>query len=89
MPGEQTAARRPLNGEKTHPLSKHAIDVLRDLTRGPIVRHLVNPGVNNRFAREGLAEEVTLPFGLKGVPKPHVQITDAGRAALEEIDNAR
>lgn len=76
---------KPLNGEKTHPLTAHALAELRDLTRGPEPRQSINPGVVNRLLREALVESVDLPS-----PYPthkrrlieHLRITDAGLAAL-------
>lgn len=49
--------RRPLNGQKTHPLSKHALGVLRDLARGPVPGYEINPGVRDRLSRGGLANQ--------------------------------
>lgn len=40
-----------------HPLSEHALGVLRRLLRGPIEAYLINPGVRGRLWREGLAED--------------------------------
>ena len=42
---------KPLNREKTHPLTQHAIGVLRDIAVKPIPRQSLNPGVANRLAR--------------------------------------
>lgn len=77
--------RPPLNGTATHPLSAHAISVLRDLSRGPVERHLINPGVRDRFWRESLAEDVELP-GARGKTRPYLRITEAGTARLRELD---
>jgi hypothetical protein len=57
MTTDQTtgASRRPLNGTKTHPLSDHAKGVLEVLAARPLLKHLINPGVRNRLAREELA----------------------------------
>jgi hypothetical protein len=68
----------PLNGTKTHPLSKHAKGVLADLAKGPISSFLINPGVRNRLCRENLAEETTGRSGRR-----QYVITDAGRAAIK------
>lgn len=79
----------PLNGVKTHPLSAHAMDVLRALLNGPTPRQTINPGVRNRLAREALTEEVSLPSPYavhKFRDIAFVQITPAGRAALQEAD---
>lgn len=76
----------PLNGTKTHPLSDHAKEELRNLCRAPIPCAGVNPGVINRLMREELAEIVSLPSPFKvhrGGECPHLQITDKGRRAIE------
>lgn len=76
----------PLNGTKTHPLSEHAKGVLGGILRcGPTPSNRINPGVVNRFHREGLTETVRLPSPFKthqGSLIDHEQITEAGRAAL-------
>lgn len=75
----------PLNGEKTHPLTPHALEVLRQLARAPMPRQEINAGVVNRFAREALAETVMRPSPYKthkGKNIDFLQITDAGRARL-------
>jgi len=64
----------PLNGKKTHPLSKHALSVLASL---PLHVHLVNPGVTNRLMREDLADI----FNRGGVR--FLEITAAGVLALK------
>lgn len=79
----------PLNGEKTHPLTAHAIGKLRELLDGPQPACGINPGVINRFMREDLAEIVQLPSPFKthsGGKIAHVQITEAGRAVLATLD---
>lgn len=53
--------KKPLNGERTHPLSAHALEELRSLTRSPQPRQTINPGVVDRLSREALVEEVSLP----------------------------
>ncbi len=76
----------PLNGSKTHPLSEHAIGVLRDLAKsGPKPRQEFNPGVINRLFREDLIANIMLPSPYtshKGGKCEHVRITDEGRAAI-------
>jgi hypothetical protein len=77
----------PLNGENTLPLTDHAWAVLGQLARGPIPSSEINPGVNNRFRREDLAETVELPSTFashKGKKIAFTQITAAGRARLAE-----
>lgn len=76
---------KPLNGEKTHPLSRHALAELRNLLVAPIPRTGFNPGVANRLMREALVEDVMLPSPYnvdKGKPRSHLRITDAGRRAV-------
>lgn len=73
--------KEPLNGKKTHPLSAHAIGVLRQLaTHGPLPRHQINAGVNNRFERENLTEEYAGPNGWNWV-----RISEGGRKVLETL----
>lgn len=74
----------PLNGEKTHPLSQAALDVLRKISRAPVPRCEVNPGVVNRLEREALVEEVALasPFKTRKGLVRHLQITATGRERL-------
>lgn len=78
----------PLNGEKTHPLTAHALEVLRRLRdNGPMPRQETNPGVANRLLRESLAETVDLPSPYKshkGADCEHLRITDAGRERLKK-----
>lgn len=76
---------RPLNGTKTHPLSKHALDQLASIGRGATPCSDVNPGVIDRLLREALVEIVQLPSPFvwhRGKLINHLQITDAGRARL-------
>lgn len=73
---------KPLNGERTHPLSKHAIGVLSDLlVRGPLPGYQINPGVRDRFRREDLASQ-DVSSGLWS-------ITPAGRLVLAGIRKDR
>jgi hypothetical protein len=76
---------RPLHGEKTHPLSEHALAELRGLMLAPEPTCGINPGVVNRLRREDLARIVELPSPFpthKGRKIAHLEITDAGRARL-------
>ena len=71
---------KPRNGEKTHPLSQVALEVLRKLLKGPIPASLINPGIRDRLAREQLAELVNLPSPFKtsrGNPYPHGRMSGA------------
>lgn len=82
------AALKPLNGEKTHPLSAHAREELANIARAPIPTAGINPGVINRLMRENLAEIVQLPSPFKvhkGGNCPHLQITEVGRKMLESF----
>ncbi len=77
----------PLNGEKTHPLSEAALSVLHSLASGAMPAQEINPGVQNRFMREALAEYIDLPSPYrthKGRKIKFMQITDAGRARLQQ-----
>ena len=78
--------RLPLNGKKTHPLSAHALEELRNIARAPEPKSGVNPGVVDRLTREDLVEVVDLPSPFKahkGGTCPHLRITDAGIAVLQ------
>jgi hypothetical protein len=78
----------PLNGTKTHPLSAHAIDELRNIARSPEPIVGINPGVINRLMRENLVEIVQLPSPFKthkGRPVGHLRITNAGRERLATL----
>lgn len=77
----------PLNGEKMHRLSAHALGVLDGLSRNPIARQLINAGVCARLEDGALAEQVFLPspfarHGGKNIP--HLAITEAGRTELRK-----
>ena len=83
----EAAGMKPLNGEKTHPLSEHALAELRDIAAAPVPSCAVNPGVINRLLRESLVEEVQLPSPFpthKGRNVAHLQITKAGLARMME-----
>lgn len=79
--GEESGVCVPLNGTKTHPLSKHAIEVLERLSRGMIAAYRINPGVRNRLYREDLIRETIN----NASSFAQIAITDAGRAALQKI----
>lgn len=80
--------KKPLNGTKTHPLTKASIEVLRDIgRRGFVPRLELNPGVYDRLDRESLIETAPLPSPYKthkGKLIDHVGITEAGRLALRQ-----
>lgn len=79
---------KPLNGEKTHPLTKHAIGVLREIAKQPRPRLVINPGVANRLERESLVETVQLPSPYKSHRSgkcPHLRITERGKKALAAL----
>ena len=71
----------PLNGKKTHPLRPASIAALRRLAAQDLWPHEMNAGVRDRLERGALA---TWAYNEKGFPL--WSITDAGRAALAEID---
>ncbi len=75
---------KPMNGSVTHPLSAHALEVLRRLAVADIPRQEINPGVVNRLFRENLVELVMLPSPYKTVRGDvrHLRITEAGRATV-------
>ena len=73
----------PLNGTKTHPLSQHALGVLQRLSRYPIPRSEINPGVIDRLSREDLIELKQEHEGISGW-RLCAHITDAGRAVLKD-----
>jgi len=77
---------KPLNGEKTHPLSQIALDALVAIEKKPAPRQTLNPGLVNRLLREALVESVYLPSPWKSVKRSveHLQITAAGRERLVE-----
>ena len=89
-PSRPNAPLPPLNGTKTHPLSPHALRVLRDLWRhGPVPTQEINPGVVNRFHREFLTETVAWPSPYKvhrGGTCPHERITADGERAVREAE---
>jgi hypothetical protein len=77
--------RTPLNGLRTHPLTRHAWDALKALARAPAPRQTFNAGVADRLEREDLVEAVDLPSPYathRGRPLRHLQITAAGRVRL-------
>lgn len=87
-------ARMPLNGTKTHPLTPHAISMMRTLAKAPIPTQEINPGVVNRLTRgsptEWLARIVMLPSPYrihKGRNIAHLELTDAGIAALTNAND--
>lgn len=80
-------ASEPLNGEKTHPLSDHALSELRRVVQRPVPRSQINPGVIGRLLRDDLVviELLTSPFpSHRGRKVAHVLATRAGAARLEE-----
>lgn len=67
---------------KRHPLSKHAVEVLQRLARGPIPSMEINPGVIGKFCTEHLVELVQLPSPYqshRGKTCEHAQITERGK----------
>ncbi len=86
MNNETPTDLKPLNGTKTHPLTKHSRSVLIHLNDGPSPCYEFNPGVRDRLIRGGLVEIVQLPSPYKkhkGRLLSFLQITDAGRKELQ------
>jgi hypothetical protein len=78
-------SKTPLNGTLTHPLTAHALGVLRELTKAAMPTQMINPGVIDRLSREDLIEIVSLPSPYrthKGRVIPHAQITLAGESRV-------
>lgn len=78
---------KPLNGEKTHPLSDYAIIKLREIAVSPVPRSALNPGLVNILLMEGLVTTVVMvsPFKThKGRAIDHLRITDVGNRAIME-----
>lgn len=80
-------AAKPLNGERTHPLTAHARANLALIRTTPKPKHSFNPGVVDRLTRQPnpLAEVVSLvsPYpSHRGKKIPHLRITAAGLAEL-------
>jgi hypothetical protein len=84
-PGSGCGDVKPLNGEKTHPLTAHAVEALRSLERTSRPRQDINPGVVNRLLREQLIELVDRPDPSLNRRRVHARITDAGRARLRQM----
>lgn len=79
----------PLFGEKTHPLSEHAKDVMRILRAKPLPCQQANSGVVDRLLRGELVKIVPLPSPYdshKGKNCDHLVLTIGGIAYLEQIE---
>ena len=78
---------RPLNGTKTHPLSKVAISALKFIRLHPSPRQSFNPGLVNRLEREELVETFQLQGAYKTVKgkTAYLKITDKGLRTLETL----
>jgi hypothetical protein len=85
----------PLNGTKTHPLTKHALGELERIAAAPVPRQEVNPGVVDRLLREDLVEAYFAPSPYqtrKGLVPAHNrgrqgedrEMTSTGKAAASE-----
>ncbi len=73
---------KPLNGQKTHPLSSAGFATLRSLRHRLIPTQEVNPGLVNRLMRDNLVEIVEHPSPYathRGKSISHLRITEAGR----------
>lgn len=77
--------RPSLNGGKTRPLTAHALAELRSLLAGPRPTQAFNPGVVDRLTREDLATigRMPSPYKTRRGTVPALEITDAGRRALQ------
>jgi hypothetical protein len=78
-------SRPPLNGIQTHPLTEHALEILRRVQDSPMPAQEINPGVSNRLLREELIEIVQLPSPYKthkGKKIAFAQITESGKERL-------
>jgi hypothetical protein len=75
---------KPLNGEKTHPLSAHAIATLTRIAQNPVPRQEVNAGVVNRLEREELVVRRSgqSPYKTGTGTVDFLEITEFGRCAL-------
>lgn len=72
----------PLHGTKTHPLSEHSKEVLRELLKRPKPLKEINAGVYNRLARGGwvYVTDYTSPYKKhKGGTCPHLILNEQGR----------
>lgn len=70
------------NGGSTRPLTEHAKSELRRLCQHPCPPQEVNPGVRDRFWRDGLIEEIKRPSPYKkdkGADIIFIQASQAGR----------
>lgn len=79
----------PLNGTKTHPLTKHALSVLRNIAGGPVPRQSINAGVADRLEREDLVEgfQKPSPYMIHGGKDiVHLRITAAGLTAIRKAE---
>lgn len=79
----------PLNGTKTHPLSKHAVYALRRLANeGPTPRQEFNPGVVNRLVREDLAkmEQRPSPYRTVRGNVSFLVLTNSGKQGIVDAD---
>lgn len=78
----------PLNGTQIHPLSDHALGVLKMLLHKNMPAQEINPGVVQRLKDEGLIELVAAPSPYKKHSKfikvNYAKITDAGRLRCGE-----
>lgn len=74
---------KPLNGEKTHPLSAATLRVLQELIIEPRPRQEVNPGMANRLLRGGLVrqEERESPYRTRKGSVIFLVPTDEGESA--------
>ena len=82
----QTTAKRPLHGVKTHPLSEAALHTLSELRDAYIPAQEINPGLLNRLDRGGLVDysDRPSPYKTRKGMVSHVTISDQGIDVLTE-----
>jgi hypothetical protein len=81
---------KPLNGEKTHPLTAAALEVLRQIgSRGSVALGTLNPGMKDRFERESLIETFSgptiYPSHKKGTMIEFARLSDAGKVEVAKL----
>lgn len=76
----------PLNGTKTHPLSRKALEALENIGREAQPRQEFNPGISDRLLRGGLVQIVwrESPYRTRKGSIEHLEITPAGQLLISE-----
>ncbi len=85
---DASTGKTPLNGIRTHPLTPHAIGVMRSLRQAPTPLQEINAGVVDRLTREHLMEVFLAPSPYRTVKGEvrHARLSAAGEARLAEIE---